>query len=143
MVEKKLFKTNTTEKSKTYSSMIFKYGNEGFFTGFTGIFQTNRHILLKYKHNGFLSGFYLASKENWEGNYHVCTIPKDPMKIPVINIVGSTEQAFIGTFTATHLIELYNKIDINNREEIFGSFRMVVENLDEESNPCLIFYEFE
>ena len=71
MVEKKLFKTNTTEKSKTYSSMIFKYGNEGFFTGFTGIFQTNRHILLKYKHNGFLSGFYLASKENWEGNYHV------------------------------------------------------------------------
>ncbi len=142
MANKELFKTNITEKNKTFTSLIFKYGNDGFFTGFTGIFETHKHILLKYRHNGILSGFYLANKENFEGNYYVSSIPEYPIKIPMINIVGSTEQEFVGAYPAMDLITLYNDIDKNKIDEVFGQFKTVVESLDEESNPCLVLYSF-
>ncbi len=143
MVERELFKTNTTEKGKTYSSLLFKYGNDGFFTGFIGIFETDKHILLKYKYNGVVSGFYLGNKENFEGNYYLCSIPKDPVKIPIINIVGSSDHEFIGTFTTTDLITFYNNMEKNNIGDTFRELEKIVENLEEESNPSLVFYVFE
>mgnify|MGYP000918039515 CR=1 FL=1 len=143
MVERKLFKTNTTDKGKTYSSMILKYGNDGFFTGFTGIFETDKHILLKYKYKGVVSGFYLVNKENLKGYYYICNIPKNPIKLPIINIIGSNDYEFIDVFNASDLIHLYNDINKNNNRAVLSEFKKVIKDLDEESNPCLIFYRFE
>lgn len=143
MVDKKRFQTNVSDMGCSYSSMVFKYGNEGFFTGFTGIFETGKHLLLKYMHNGFLSGFYLADKESLEGNYYICTIPEVPVKIPLTDIVGTTDHEIIGVYNAEDIIALYHDMDKNNGKGEFYQLETVVQHIEEDSNPCLIFYALE
>lgn len=142
MVERERFKTDISSDGNTYSSLIFQYGNKGFFTGFTGIYETEKYILLNYKYNGIVSGFYLGDKENLNGNYYISSIPEIIGKLPIVNIVGSNNEDFIGTLSAPDLIELYNKMENSFQNELLDT-KEVVKTLDEESNPCLIFYSFE
>ena len=139
MVERKLIKAST-DKGESYFSILGKYGRNGLFTGFTKIFETNKHILLE---NLFQFRFYLANKESLEGNYYLFSPPGNPVKIPLRNIVGSNDHEFIGVYSATELIELYDEFDKNSTTDTFNQLKKVVYKLDEESNPCLVFYTIE
>lgn len=143
MVDRELFKTNTTDIGASYPSMLSKYGRDGYFTGFNGIFETNEHILLKYRYNGFLSGFYIANKKSLEGDYYSIAIPEHPTKIPFYFIVGSNDNEFIGTVNAPDMISMYDDLQKNASDETLSSLKKAVDRLEEESNPCLIFYSFE
>lgn len=143
MVDRSLFKTNATDMGASYPLMLSKYVNDGFFTGFAGIFETDKYILLRYRHKGSLSGFFIANKKSLKGNYYSSSTPKNPSKMPFYYIIGSNDNEFIGTVNATDILSLYDDLQNNASEKILNKLKKTVEGLDEESNPCLVFYSFE
>ena len=61
MIPKEKIRKNTP----SYTEDICKLSEQGFFTGFTGIFETEAKILLEYKDQGVVMGYFLFEKQSF------------------------------------------------------------------------------
>ena len=135
---KRATKEMIEENTISYDKESYRLGEEGYFTGFTAIFETQRHLLLEAKMSGLDMGFYLVDKSKELGNYFIYTL-KDPSHvIPFYPIVGSTENYFIGSST---LIDLdHVKWKLPKRPSINREFMELINKRSSKDNPILLFY---
>ena len=48
-------------------ALKYEYGQKGYFTGFTGYFETKDYILLNYTHKDLYESAYFANKKKKKG----------------------------------------------------------------------------
>jgi hypothetical protein len=133
MVSKHQIKNNTA----SYRQDIVNLGKQGFFTGFTAIFETEKHILLEYSEQGLILGYFLCSKTSKQGYYHLYATEEESYQIPFFRIIGSFDNTFIGVSQAYFLFGGEWKIS----GETGSQFNRMISSLQEEDNPVLFFYK--
>ncbi len=125
------------KKTPDYLEDICYLADEGYFTGFTGIFETSKKGLLEYRQQGVVVGYFLFDKETKTGNYYLGAPSSSETGIlPFYPIIYSYQNAFVGYADAGNLLKI--KDDIKD-----AKIRECIETLKEDDNPCLIIYEFE
>lgn len=135
MADKQTF--SNISLSNPYFMVMLQMGQKGFFTGFTELFETNDMFLLNYKDNGGVLGFYVGNKKTKEGNYYLYTHSFDK-QMPVIPIVGSYKNQFIGTYESENIASFKDQIDSSRPEYI--KLKTIMEGNPEDYNPILVFY---
>jgi hypothetical protein len=123
-----------TSLKKPFSQFLFEYGQEGYFCGFSNIFETNDKILLRCLPEGILEGFYLGDKNTLEGNYYTLNFSEDLVEVPMFPIICAFDNVFVAQFEAYNLTGM--KTNINPENPLIE----LVNKLDEEDNPVLFFY---
>lgn len=129
MIPKDKIRKNTP----SYTGDIYKLCKQGYFPGFTGIFETDTKVLLEYKDQGFVLGFFLFDKSSKAGHYYLCTYNEDETTLPFFHTIHAYKNAFVGCVQPEELLELKNIQDKELRESI--------SELNEDDNPCLVLYE--
>lgn len=122
---------------KPYPIVEFEIGQQGFFTGFRGLFETEDMMLLNYKDQGRVLGFCIVDKKKWKSNYYLYTYSFDK-GIPVLPIVGVTENQFIGSLECENIIQMKDKIDIDLPQ--YAPLKEIIEGGHFDYNPILFFY---
>lgn len=121
-------------KTAAYDRELSKLSREGYFTGFTGIFETDTRVLLECNFHPML-GYFLFDKASKTGNYYISTWKKDTDTLPFSTPCYSYKNMFVSYMSAETLLSFKNIQDKEFLESIKG--------LQEDDNPCLILYEFE
>lgn len=129
MIPKEKIRKNTP----SYTEDICKLSEQGFFTGFTGIFETEAKVLLEYKDQGVVLGYFLFDKSSKAGHYYLSCSSKEDTVLPFFYTIYAYKNVFVGYAQPRDLLELKNLQDEEIRESI--------KDLKEDDNPCLILYE--
>ena len=117
-------------------SMMFYYGHRGYFTGFTGIFETDNFILLNYRRHGIVMAHYFYDRRSGIGGYALYSTP--PGKLPFHPVIFSNGNAFVSAIEAEALLDLKEGFDRNdpNNTRLFE----VLDNLQFDDNHVLLLY---
>lgn len=133
--QKMASKNQIREKTPDYIEDMCKLAEQGFFTGFTGIFETDKAVLLEYRTQGVVVGYFLFDKKSRTGNYYWGMSGSEKDALPFFPIIYSYKNEFVGYADAGFLLTLKNIKD----KKILECFK----DLKEDDNPCLIMYKFE
>lgn len=133
--QKMIPKNKIRKNTPSYTEDIRKLSEQGFFSGFTGIFETETKVLLEYKDQGVVMGYFLFDKSSKAGYYYLTTWNKQYTTLPFFNTIYAYKNVFVGCAQPGDLLELENLQDKEIRESI--------KDLKEDDNPCLVLYEFE
>jgi len=138
LIKKEQIAPNTS----SYSSEIFRLGKEGYFTGFTAIFETKNKILLEYNEQGMILGYFLFDKQKKEGFRYLYNYDdKLIKKVPFFRIVYSLpNDQFIGIANPDYLLGLKDKLDVSN--PTVRRFKEMFDKTKEDDNPILFIYGF-
>lgn len=131
MIPKDKIRKNTP----SYTDDIYNLCKQGYFPGFTGIFETDTKVLLEHKDLGFVLGFFLFDKSSKAGHYYLCSYNENDTTLPFFHTIHAYKNAFVGCVQPEDLLELKNIQDKELRESI--------SELNEDDNPCLVLYELE
>jgi hypothetical protein len=140
---------------KTFRSVEIKYVRDGFFIGFSDIFETKYHILLNYGLiPGYTSGYFIADKATMEGYYYSTSsydvksigTPVETKEIKEITVMPffktkTTDGThFISAVQPNQILALKGKIN-DKEDDSLTKLNAVIDNLDEEDNPVIFFYK--
>jgi hypothetical protein len=125
----------------SFMSLCREYGKNGYFTGFSEIFETKEHILLNCKVSGFMLGYYLINKNRSEGKYYIHQTDEKVNKLPFFNIISTDGNSFISVLQPENLLYLKEKIANNSKDPYLKKLKDVIDNLRDDDNPVMIFYE--
>ena len=125
-----------TRIGNSFFDVMREYGGRGYFTGFTGIFETKNFILLNYRYRGVLMGYYLFDRRTGIGGYQRYTV--NPGEFPFWRIISSHENAFVSAIDAESLLDMKEGFDRNapNNTRLFE----VLDSLQFDDNPVLLLY---
>ena len=123
------------DKKQTYSAELYDLWEEGYFTGFNGIYETKEKIILTFL-NGIIMGYFVFDKLDWKGNYYIYEYDDASGEIPFYPVIYTYDNKFIASVGAEKLLEY--KGSIKNR-----IFQDAIKDLKEDDNPCLLIYELE
>lgn len=123
------------DKKQTYSAELYDLWEEGYFTGFNGIYETKEKIILTFL-NGIIMGYFVFDKLDWQGNYYIYEYDDASGEIPFYPVIYTYDNKFIASVGAEKLLEY--KGSIKNR-----IFQDAIKDLKEDDNPCLLIYELE
>lgn len=123
------------DKKQTYSAELYDLWEEGYFTGFNGIYETKEKIILTFL-NGIIMGYFVFDKLDWKGNYYIYEYDDASGEIPFYPVIYTYDNKFIASVGAEKLLEY--KGCIKN-----GIFQDAIKDLKEDDNPCLLIYELE
>lgn len=127
-------KNKIRKNTPSYNEDLYKLSEQGFFTGFTGIFETDEKVLLQYKDQGVVLGYFLFDKSLKSGHYYLSSWNKEYTSLPFFRTIHAYKNVFVGCTEANNLLQLKNIQDKQIQESI--------KDLKEDDNPCLILYEF-
>lgn len=123
------------DKKQTYSAELYDLWEEGYFTGFNGIYETKEKIILTFL-NGIIMGYFIFDKLDRKGNYYIYEYDDASGEIPFYPVIYTYDNKFIASVGAEKLLEY--KGSIKNR-----IFQDAIKDLREDDNPCLLIYELE
>lgn len=123
------------DKKQTYSAELYDLWEEGYFTGFNGIYETKEKIILTFL-NGIIMGYFVFDKLDRKGNYYIYEYDDASGEIPFYPVIYTYDNKFIASVGAEKLLEY--KGCIKN-----GIFQDAIKDLKEDDNPCLLIYELE
>ena len=136
-----------TSPKNYYPSLLDTYGYKGYFTGFDNYCETNDYILLglqDYRSDMRIGAGCLVSKQKKKGAYFVYTFESDKVintmqDIPFRYIRTCAGDYFVGCCTPEDLLSL--KISPTTKDPVVKRLQDVIDNLQEDDNPVLIFYK--
>ena len=126
-----------------FDAARYRYGKQGYFTGFDKCFETQEGLLLNYLYEGVFTGF-IADKKQKKGSYFIYSytsakIIRTAQDIPFFAITGCFDDYYVGYALADHLLSL--KIDPDSQDPAVKRLREVIANLKEDDNPVLFYYK--
>jgi hypothetical protein len=126
---------------KSFMSLCMEYGKNGYFTGFSEIFETKEHILLNNQISGIVLGYYLVNKNQLKGKYYMHSTDEEVNQLPFFHIITTDGNSFISVIQPENLLYLKEKIVNNSNDPYLKKLKEVIDNLRDDDNPILIFYE--
>lgn len=133
MTQKMAPKNKIRKNTPSYSGDLLKLDQQGYFTGFDGIYETDTKILLQYMY-GITLGYFLFDKYTKTGSFYLYSSSDKGKTFPFNVIVHSYKNEFVAFGKGKELRSLTHIKDKKVREKI--------ESLGDNS-ACLIFYELE
>lgn len=133
MTQKMAPKNKIRKNTPSYSGDLLKLDQQGYFTGFDGIYETDTKILLQYMY-GITLGYFLFDKYTKTGSFYLYSQNDKGKTFPFNVIVHSYKNEFVAFGKGKELRSLTHIKDKKVREKI--------ESLGDNS-ACLIFYELE
>lgn len=131
--QKMASKNQIRKNTPYYTDDICKLAEQGYFIGFTGIFETDKKVLLEYREQGIVLGFFLFDKESKTGNYYLSVSKDNTEIIPFFTTIHSYKNVFVGYERAENLINFKNIKD--------DKIQACINSLKEDDNPCLFLYQ--
>lgn len=131
--QKMASKDKIRKHTPSYSDDVIELGKQGFFTGFSGIYESENKVLLQYTFGGVALGYYLFDKSLKSGVYHLYSLGVKDKKFPFHAVVHAHGNEFIAFEKGRELLSIKKLKDKKIAKRI--------KSLKDDS-PCLIFYEF-
>jgi hypothetical protein len=125
--------------SKSYFSDVIDLGMQGFFTGFTALFETKDNIYLNYQ-DGIIAGYFLGDKTTKQGYYYMGGSTRIK-KVPFFHIIHSFDNTFVGISQADYLFQKPFEFDFAPDYREGQEFQKMLSEIKEDDNPVLFFYE--
>lgn len=123
-------KEKIRKHTPSYSGDLSKLSQQGFFTGFNGIYETDADVLLEYE--SIAMGYFLFNKSSRTGNYYLYSGDNNDKTLPFYHITYSYKNEFVAYVDSGKLKSLTGIKDKKIKDKI-KSLRY--------NSPCLIFYE--
>jgi hypothetical protein len=130
-------KNQVTENTEDFTSDMIRLGQDGFFIGFWGIFETIDYMLLECRLHGLAGGYFLCDKRTRQGHYYYYS-PHSDERVPFFRIKYACKDTFVGYARADQLLQF----EWNIPGEDGQKFKDMVSSLREDDNPVLFFYKF-
>lgn len=127
-------KTKIRKRTPNYDSELMLLGQEGYFTGYDAIYETNAKVLLQYRHYGVALGYFLFDKTSRTGNFHLYASSEKDTVFPFRYIIHAYNKEIVA-FAKSSELQSFKRIKDKK-------IRKRIESLREES-LCLVFYELE
>ncbi len=128
-------KTQIKRNTSSYSSDVYHLAENGYFTGFKSIHETNSKILLTYEHEGLALGYFLFDKSSHEGYCYLYTNDENVEMMPFLYTIYAYDNYFVGVEKPEALSYLRN---VKNEQ-----FQNILKEMKEDDNPCLFIYKME
>ncbi len=122
----------------SYFSQIIDLTIDGYFGGFTDIFETDDSIFLHYMAKGAYPGLYVMDKNAAKGEYFLYPSAIEQLKSPVFPFSASDGNTLVSLVPVHQAMFL--KIYIGDGEEVSADMRDALSRMDESSNPMLVVY---
>lgn len=119
------------DKKQTYSAELYDLWEEGYFTGFNGIYETKEKIILTFL-NGIIMGYFIFDKLDRKGNYYIYEYDDASGEIPFYPVIYTYDNKFIASVGAEKLLEY--KGSIKNR-----IFQDAIKDLKEDDNSLFTY----
>lgn len=126
-------KHRISKRSTSYDEELSKLSDEGYFTGFKGIYETDTKVLLGCNYEAMM-GYFLFDKVSKTGNYYIYTWNDNVETLPFVTPIYSYKNQFV-SYVSPEILLSFKKI--KNKD-----FLESIKDLKEDDNPCLILYEF-
>lgn len=126
----------------SYLSKLVKLTSNRYFGGFTDIFETDGFVFLHYMAGQAYPGLYVLDKNNNTGSYHVFPPTNEKVTSPVFPFSASDGNRIASVVPIREVLKLkdyladYEIGDDNSYADLPNSLN----NMDENSNPLLVFY---
>jgi uncharacterized SAM-binding protein YcdF (DUF218 family) len=132
-------KNQISQNTDAYTKDIRDLNKSGYFTGFTALYETKKHVYLECKYDGVVLGYFFADKATKQGNYYFGGQAENT-KIPFFYIIGATDNSLIGMATSESLSAYKFKFEDDYAEG--QQLKNICSSMLEDDNPILFFYEF-
>ncbi len=126
-------------ETKSYSADMCELSRKGFFTGFTSLYETDKHLLLEYKENGCILGFILFDKSSHQGNAYLYSVSKKSESLYFAPVIGATRNYFLSALNSDLARTIGSTIRVS--DEGGRKLKHWASTLKDEDNPCLVLYE--
>jgi hypothetical protein len=123
----------------SYLSQLLELISEGYFGGFTDIFETDDSIFLHYWDNMAYPGLYVMDKTTNRGEYLLYPSLIDALKFPVFPFSASDGNTLVSLVSANHVTML--KTYLNEANDVNDDLRKALDSINESSNPLLVVYK--
>ena len=132
------------EPNSSFGYFKHEYGRKGFFTGFSGYFETKKYMFLNFENRSSILGAFFADKEKGKGGYLLYVgssedVVKSMQDIPLESITSCVDDYFVSCCLPETLFNM--KISKRSKDPVVRKLKEVVDNLQEDDNPILIFYK--
>jgi hypothetical protein len=124
--------------TKSYLNDVYRLDQEGYFTGFTGIFETKNYIYLRCTID-VTEGYFFCDKTTQQG-YYYGSLPHKIQQIPLFPIIHSFDNTLVGLAQPTNMAA-YN-FEFASDDLVGQQFNEILSVMQEDDNPILFFYEF-
>jgi hypothetical protein len=128
-------KNQIKRETPSINKDLYELSKKGYFTGYKAIFETEKNLLLEYLYEGLICGFFIFDKSKNEGSYYLYSSDLSTSEIPFFRIMGSTNDSFIGVATFNSLSQINVNFIKNDK------LKNIINNMEEDSNPVLFFYD--
>lgn len=135
--EKSIVKENQQKGLNDYEGIMthIEFIDKGYFAGITSIFETNNYTLLEM---AFGYNYFLFSKTSNKGRLYNYSIKKDLKTLPLINIIGCSDDHLIGV--GTPMLLRGKSIEDTTNENIL-KLKKHLDSLSYDANPTLFIYK--
>lgn len=131
--QKMASKSQITEHSSSYNGDLFRLSEEGFFPGFSALYETDSHVFLTYKDGGAVLGYFLFNKFTSDGYYYLYSWDLNAKEIPFFPVICTYDNKIVGMTKAHNVLDFKEVKDKRYQELMKG--------IKEDDNPCLFIYE--
>lgn len=128
-----------TPHTKSYNADLYELNRKGFFTGFTSLYETDKHLLLEYKESGCILGFLLFDKSSHQGNAYLYSVSEKTKSLHFSPVIGTTRHYFLSALNSDFARTIGSQIEASNEAE--RKLKLWASTIKDEDNPCLIIYE--
>lgn len=113
--------------------------NDGYFVGFTGMYETGSFILF----NELTSGnYYIIDKNTGIQKRYEYSCDEELKNLPIMGIKAVYKDWFVGIQSATLLLGYYaENMPKKSSDPFISKLDNTIKELKEESNPCILFYK--
>lgn len=122
----------------SYRSQLVDLTVDGYFGGFTDIFETDNSIFLHYMAKGVYPGLCIINKSTNKGEFFTYPNTLEQLTSPVFPFSASEGNKFV-SIVPSHQVMLL-KSYIYDGEEMSDDLRDALGLMDESSNPLLVVY---
>jgi hypothetical protein len=137
-------KTNPT-------TLGLQYINDGLFTGFNDIFETDNKLFLSYGFYGDNLGYFVADKTSMSGSYFIfsdvdninnSSISTENLTyMPFFKPIETDENYLVSYVYAYNLLSLRDKINNECKDGNLLKLNNLIYTIQEEDNPVVFFYK--
>lgn len=136
--DKKILSPKQLEAIDNYSiDAYFAYYKENYFLGFKDIIETEDYILLNEMGP---NNYFLINKSSQSGRLYKYNVEEEINHLPLLNIIAADSDYWVG-YAPYHLLKsVAELIPLKPEDKHLQEFKTIFQTLEEDTNPCLLFY---
>lgn len=140
-IPKEIVPKEALTDNSPYLSQIVDQVDNGYFGGFTDIFDTDNLIFIHYWDKMAYPGVYVLDKKSNTGEYLSYPYGQELLKRPVFPFSASDGDMMVGLVSSVPLMSLRHTATDAADGEIHDGLRAALDDMADSGNPLMVVYE--